>query len=753
MQHYKIIALALQMLTVSAISAQGSTSTTISQYSTTKHQAALDTVTAIINRIDTKNWSDWNDYHALVQRYAGVSSAFARHPRHFEIIAKFEQYLIELNEDKNDPYLSRLLYNHCITFFPEKLEQNDTPGALKMLKTAQRLAKTYLFKHPNLLYDALFYERATQYFTENQHLSHTAYTMKWIGLFYTGADARVIAKDGTERHVKGFFSDSQVEEKFERQREDLKMVNIEYFYYTQGQIQFEFDFLKVDASIRLVNEYNKYHEETQPCPGMIHFEAVTNYDGIMEFYHPDLIPYLIFGGPTVPSLVPYTLSDGYRAGIWMMDGSDYGGYVHEIFHNFEHEFRITPVHGFLEENRETWPQFYADTVAKYGLTMEKAYYEPVFANIMNPQGFEWMKMRERYLVKASKEALIELTGKFNQTPFDSVRQAWELRKQARQHRHENHDYPKAIETLNKALELFPYHYLSHIELAETYFWNMPYDAPEALPVFESYFEKFGDINLEPIFVDRLLSRYLEENEYEAIFSFIEKHKTKLEKRYPKSSIDWYYDRCLENLGQTDLVEKPKADTVGRIAKLFFDEKQDGYLYHNVKFNTENQAHVFNGTNSYIDLGARSYVEGRDGFTITVQFKTYGSPERQMLIQQRSKQAYNGEYMLYIRPDGKVEFFVFGDGFEAFTLTSDEIIEPNKVYKVSATRAPHGTATLFINGQRDKTKWSSSTTMVPIQVYVGADKRDNCSFFHGEIFRAVVYQGVLTDEDIQNPEFY
>lgn len=150
-----------------------------------------------------------------------------------------------------------------------------------------------------------------------------------------------------------------------------------------------------------------------------------------------------------------------------------------------------------------------------------------------------------------------------------------------------------------------------------------------------------------------------------------------------------------------------------------------------------QALQFDGVDDYVDLGTGPALSGRGGFAVAAWVKT-SSSKRQVILQQRSEQVYDGEYQLGLQ-SGRVHWLTFGDGQQGFDIQSQRNIADGHWHHVLGVRYRNGMGVIYIDGAWDTaSQFAHPRTLVSTNVYIGADMRDRVQFFEGKIDEVTIY---------------
>ena len=134
---------------------------------------------------------------------------------------------------------------------------------------------------------------------------------------------------------------------------------------------------------------------------------------------------------------------------------------------------------------------------------------------------------------------------------------------------------------------------------------------------------------------------------------------------------------------------------------------------------------------YVDAGNGPAVVGTGPFTVQAWFRTsFGAA--QVIAQQRSVAAYNGEWQLGLDSGGRITWWSYGDGAYGAKVTSSNTYANNVWHHVTATREADGTGKVYVDGGLDGQQSSQARNLVPTTVYIGADVRDDKQFFVGSL---------------------
>ena len=154
---------------------------------------------------------------------------------------------------------------------------------------------------------------------------------------------------------------------------------------------------------------------------------------------------------------------------------------------------------------------------------------------------------------------------------------------------------------------------------------------------------------------------------------------------------------------------------------------------------------FDGNDDSVDVGLGPAIIGTGGFSVSTWVKTT-SATSQVLVQQRSPQGYNGEYILQALPTGHVYFWTFGGFLLGPTVTSTQPINDGQWHHVLGVREDDGTMKLYIDGALDVTATGPARPLIALNVYLGADKRDNVRYLNGSLDEVRIYDRALDAQE-------
>ena len=175
---------------------------------------------------------------------------------------------------------------------------------------------------------------------------------------------------------------------------------------------------------------------------------------------------------------------------------------------------------------------------------------------------------------------------------------------------------------------------------------------------------------------------------------------------------------------------------GNVGEIFGANRTQGYL---------GRALEFDGIDDRLLLGTGPSLEGPTDFTVAAMVRT-SATSGGVIIQQRNG-GFNGEYILNIKADGRVNFWMYGNSRYQFNITSPDAINDGLWHHIAAGR--HGDdGYIYIDGVQAA---AGSGAVVDLRsniaVGIGADIRDNNQYFLGIIDEVKLFDIVLSAEEI------
>lgn len=154
---------------------------------------------------------------------------------------------------------------------------------------------------------------------------------------------------------------------------------------------------------------------------------------------------------------------------------------------------------------------------------------------------------------------------------------------------------------------------------------------------------------------------------------------------------------------------------------------------------------FDGANDSVTFGTAPSLSGETDFTVSAWIRTTSTADG-VVIQQRNG-GFNGEYVLKLHADGRVNFFVYGNGTFQYSFSTSATVNDGRWHHLTAMRSGTG-GSIFIDGVQ---RASATGTIVDLDssigVGVGADIRDNNQYFNGRIDDVRIYDQALSPAEI------
>lgn len=174
-----------------------------------------------------------------------------------------------------------------------------------------------------------------------------------------------------------------------------------------------------------------------------------------------------------------------------------------------------------------------------------------------------------------------------------------------------------------------------------------------------------------------------------------------------------------------------------------------------------QGFSFNG-NGYVSFGTGPALTGRGPLTVDAWIRT--TDDQGIIIQQRDAGGFNGEYVLsvggietaagFAYDPGKVCWSTYGDGMFGFNFCSEAAVNDGLFHFIVATREADGSGRIYIDGVLDSSQSAPARTLVPLEVFIGADGRDlplvgRGRFLTGIIDEMQIYNRALSPSEVQD----
>jgi hypothetical protein len=151
---------------------------------------------------------------------------------------------------------------------------------------------------------------------------------------------------------------------------------------------------------------------------------------------------------------------------------------------------------------------------------------------------------------------------------------------------------------------------------------------------------------------------------------------------------------------------------------------------------------FNGASSRVTFGTGPALAGTTDFSVSAWIKTTASSTG-VIIQQRDPGGFNGEYMFQVNANGTLKFMIYGNSAYQFDFNSTTAVNDGAWHLVTAVRQGT-TGTIYVDGVPAGTASGTVRALAgTIGVGVGADIRDNTSYFNGTIDEVRIYDVALS----------
>ncbi len=161
------------------------------------------------------------------------------------------------------------------------------------------------------------------------------------------------------------------------------------------------------------------------------------------------------------------------------------------------------------------------------------------------------------------------------------------------------------------------------------------------------------------------------------------------------------------------------------------------------------AFSFDGRDDFIAVGSDASITGTGPFSVDAWIRT--TDDRGVIVQQRGSN-YNGQYVLSVgglwtTDPGKVCWGSYGADQFGFDFCSTVAVNDGAWHHVAGTREVDGTGRIYIDGVLNASQPAPARPLVPLEVYIGADKRDNVAFFSGLIDEVAISNQALSLEEV------
>ncbi|MEC0089690.1 discoidin domain-containing protein [Paenibacillus macquariensis] len=142
---------------------------------------------------------------------------------------------------------------------------------------------------------------------------------------------------------------------------------------------------------------------------------------------------------------------------------------------------------------------------------------------------------------------------------------------------------------------------------------------------------------------------------------------------------------------------------------------------------------FNGTSSSVEAGAASSISSTGDMALSVRVKTSATTE-QVIIQQGSASAAEGQYQLKLKADGHVQWQMKDKGTEAgFLAVSDTAVNDGEWHHIIVVRENNGLGKIYVDRVLDGSDYSPlKVDLQPASVYIGTAGIEHAQYFNGLI---------------------
>jgi len=151
-------------------------------------------------------------------------------------------------------------------------------------------------------------------------------------------------------------------------KQTFKIAQILYFYFSKGKILLEFETHFIDSTIHemYTKKYGNYQqniiamESITPYPSQLLFYNINSFDTLLVVFPSKKLPRSTTTSSIKIPYIPKELTAKvHREVIYIGDQRIIPHTViHELFHVFEHTFRIRPAHLFNKSKESQWPDWY-----------------------------------------------------------------------------------------------------------------------------------------------------------------------------------------------------------------------------------------------------------------------------------------------------------------------------------------------------------------------------------------------------------
>lgn len=161
---------------------------------------------------------------------------------------------------------------------------------------------------------------------------------------------------------------------------------------------------------------------------------------------------------------------------------------------------------------------------------------------------------------------------------------------------------------------------------------------------------------------------------------------------------------------------------------------------------DNNALSFDGSNDVVTFGTGPSLGGQTDFTLSAWIKTSATTDG-VIIQQRDVAGWNGEYVVSVAADGTVHFMLYGNSAYQYDFGTTATVNNGAWHHIVVIRDGED-GYIYIDAAAPTTTTGTLRDLdATIGVGIGADIRDNGSYFNGLIDDVRIYNEALSSTDI------
>jgi len=181
---------------------------------------------------------------------------------------------------------------------------------------------------------------------------------------------------------------------------------------------------------------------------------------------------------------------------------------------------------------------------------------------------------------------------------------------------------------------------------------------------------------------------------------------------------------------------------------YSDSQHDGVLINGSTFTSGIIAEALDldGYNDTVTFGNAPALNGKTYFSISAWINTTDTSSG-VIIQQRNG-GFNGEYMCQIKSNGQLRFMLYGNSAYQFDFTTTQAVNDGVWHHVVFIRQSNQ-GYIYVDGSGVASAVGSIQDLSSsIGVAIGADIRDNNSYFLGKIDDVAIWERSLDETEIQ-----